>query len=179
MFTRLTGVLVLTFAVTACGLDGDPPRLTPPTTTTGDTSTTAPATTTTEPIILRPVPAKIWSDERREPLDDDWVRITGVFHHCPEWEEAAVRAGWDLTDLYTLDHLMWRESRCDPMAHNRDDPTRWGSRGLLQINGFWINHFDLDPELMFDPDYNLAAGLRVWEHSGFGPWGYPNYKIVT
>lgn len=125
----------------------------------------------------------IWADERREPLTADDTPVTvpatvpaeepappGIMHHCPQWEAEALLQGWPADQLDRLDHIMWRESRCRPDAHNTADPTRYGSRGLLQINGFWVKHFGIDADSLFDPATNLRTGHLIYTISGWGPW---------
>ena len=78
----------------------------------------------------------VWADSRREPAPTTTTTVPGIMHHCPQWEAEAIAQGWPLDQLDRLDHVMWRESRCLPEAHNGADPTEYGSRGLMQINGF-------------------------------------------
>jgi hypothetical protein len=102
---------------------------------------------------------------------------------CDEWVDTAVAVGWPEEQLPKLSYAVYRESRCDPDAHNTDDPTRIGSLGLIQINGFWClpsqywpdgwlqTHGILDDcDELFDPETNLLAALAIWENSGWGPW---------
>jgi hypothetical protein len=100
---------------------------------------------------------------------------------CPQWWQTAVDAGWRESLLPTLDYLMWRESRCDPTQHNTDDPNG-GSRGLVQINGFWTpwlasRGIVKRSEGLFGPQRNLRSALAIYNYAdarydnGFGPWG--------
>ena len=147
---------------------------------------TGPVTTTAEVV---------WADERREavtmsaqevPVEEPAepaIEEPGIMHHCPQWEAEAVRQGWPIDQLDRLDHIMWRESRCKPDAHNTDDPTKYGSRGLLQINGYWCSgnrwwpdgwlqtHIGIDScDDLFDPAVNLRSALFMYNNSGWGPW---------
>ncbi len=99
---------------------------------------------------------------------------------CPQWWQTAVDAGWSESLLPTLDYLMWRESRCDPAQHNTDDPMG-GSRGLVQINGFWTPWLASKgivrrSEGLFTPFRNLRSALAIYNYAdarydnGFGPW---------
>lgn len=107
---------------------------------------------------------------------------------CPEYYNLAKEVGWPEDQLERLDYVMWRESRCDPSVHNKKDPAG-GSRGLIQINGFWCrpNRFTdhgflqdndvlVNCDQLFDPHINLSAGLAIYnygleEHGcGWGPW---------
>jgi len=103
---------------------------------------------------------------------------------CPQWWQTAVDAGWRQSLLPTLDYLMWRESRCDPSQHNTEDPMG-GSRGLVQINGFWTPWLASKgivkrSEGLFGPQRNLRAALAIYNYAdaryenGFGPWAIKN-----
>jgi hypothetical protein len=100
---------------------------------------------------------------------------------CPQWWQLAVDAGWRQSLLPTLDYLMWRESRCKPNLHNTDDPMG-GSRGLVQINGFWTPWLSSRgivkrSEGLFGPYRNLRSALAIYNYAderhgnGFSPWG--------
>ena len=148
----------------------------------------------------------IWADEQREPVTmsaqevpveepvELEVEEPGIFHHCPQWEAEAVRQGWPIDQLNRLDHIMWRESRCLPDAHNTDDPTEYGSRGLLQINGYWCSsnrwwpdgwlqtHVGIDScDDLFDPAINLRSALFMYNNSGWNPWSAtdPGTNVTT
>ena len=99
---------------------------------------------------------------------------------CPQWWDNAVEAGWKRKELATLDFVMWRESRCDASAFNPDDPNG-GSRGLVQINGFWTPYLRSRGVLkrsqgLFNPDVSLRSALEIFEYGeeryghGWGPW---------
>lgn len=103
---------------------------------------------------------------------------------CPQWWQTAVDVGWRQSLLPTLDYLMWRESRCDPSQHNTEDPMG-GSRGLVQINGFWTPWLASKgivkrSEGLFGPQRNLRAALAIYNYAdaryenGFGPWAIKN-----
>jgi hypothetical protein len=108
--------------------------------------------------------------------------------NCPQYYNLAKEAGWPEDQLERLDFVIWRESRCDPSVHNTKDPSD-GSRGLIQINGYWCRQNKYNPdgflqardvlntcEDLFDPMTNLKAGLAIYnygveEHGcGWGPW---------
>lgn len=157
--------------------------------TTGDAKApaasveTGPITTTVEVVWVDEKP-NLYAQEVpiEEPADLEPEEL-GIMYHCPQWEAEAVRQGWPVDQLDRLDHIMWRESRCKPDAHNTDDPTEYGSRGLLQINGYWCsaNRFWPDGWLqthagidgcddLFDPAVNLRSALFMYNNSGWGPW---------
>jgi len=111
---------------------------------------------------------------------------------CPQWWDVAVKAGWTVKQLPTLDYIMHRESRCRAVAHNttlnRDGsedlgltqindwswckPTRWQPKGWLQAMRVIQSCEDL-----FDPYINLRAAKALYDYSeersgnGFRPWG--------
>ena len=111
---------------------------------------------------------------------------------CPQWWDTAVRAGWELDQLKTLDYIINRESRCQKTAHNKtlnaDGST---DMGLTQINDrSWCkpNRYNPDGYLqslglikyckdLFDPYLNLSAAKAIYDYAektngnGFGPWG--------
>ena len=120
-------------------------------------------------------PASLSKHDKEEPVE---VLASAL---CPQWWQTAVDAGWRESLLPTLDYLMWRESRCDPAQHNTDDPMG-GSRGLVQINGFWTpwlasRGIVKRSEGLFGPQRNLRAALAIYNYAdarydnGFGPWG--------
>ena len=144
----------------------------PPATVYAPRSTTTAAPSTTAAPTAAPVAVTTigrWVDDRRQPIPPP--ASPGIMHHCPQWEAEAIAQGWPIDQLDTLDHVMWRESRCQPDAHNTADPTRYGSRGLMQINGFWVYRFELDADRLFEPAYNLRVALLAYSASGWSPWG--------
>lgn len=144
----------------------------------------APATTSTVPIpwtMPDPQPRPPQRTVRASELPPH--RSSAPEWRCDEWVDTAVAVGWPEEQLPKLSYAVYRESRCDADAHNTDDPTRIGSLGLIQINGFWClpsqywpdgwlqTHGILDDcDELFDPETNLRAALAIWENSGWGPW---------
>jgi hypothetical protein len=115
---------------------------------------------------------------------------------CPEYYLLAKEVGWPEDQLERLDIVMWRESRCDSSVHNKKDPNS-GSRGLIQINGYWCRKNSYNPhpagylgekdivsscEDLFDPRVNLTAGLEIYNYGierhkcGWGPWSTRSTK---
>jgi hypothetical protein len=120
-------------------------------------------------------PTSITKHDMPEPVD---ISASAL---CPQWWQTAVDVGWRESLLPTLDYLMWRESRCDPAQHNTDDPMG-GSRGLVQINGFWTPWLASRGIVkrsggLFGPQRNLRSALAIYNYAdarygnGFGPWG--------
>lgn len=100
---------------------------------------------------------------------------------CPQWWSLAVDQGWSRSLLPKLDKIMWRESRCDLFAINKDDPNK-GSWGLMQVNGFWVKYLSSRGILerlrdLQDPSVNLRSALAIYNYAdgryrnGWGPWG--------
>jgi hypothetical protein len=99
---------------------------------------------------------------------------------CEQFSALAVNIGWPLDQRTVLESIIYRESRCIPNAINKQDPNG-GSRGLMQINGFWtpwliergiIEH----KKDLLQADINLRAGLEIYNYGidrygyGWGPW---------
>jgi hypothetical protein len=85
--------------------------------------------------------------------------------------------------------IMWRESRCNASAINRDDPMG-GSIGLFQINKFWCkpNRYTEQGFLqdagvltkckdLYNPIISGKAMMAIYDYAdnrygdGWGPWG--------
>ena len=112
---------------------------------------------------------------------------------CGQWWGLAAEAGWQPEELETLDHVMWKESRCDPTQHNttlnKDGssdigltqindrswclPTKWYPNGYLQTVGVLRN---VGCEELFDPFTNLKAAKALHDYAqqangnGWQPW---------
>lgn len=110
---------------------------------------------------------------------------------CPDWWPMLRRQGWSETDIRIADFIMYRESKCDPKAHNSDDPVRIngvkGSLGLFQINLFWISkttafpkgylqtvlNREIKPKQLFDPELNALAAKAILDRDkSFGGCGW-------
>jgi hypothetical protein len=99
---------------------------------------------------------------------------------CKQFSALAVNIGWPLDQRTVLESIIYRESRCIPNQINRKDPNG-GSRGLLQINGFW-NSWLIErgiitkPKDLLHAQTNLRAGLEIYNYGverygfGWGPW---------
>jgi len=99
---------------------------------------------------------------------------------CEQFSALAINIGWPLDQKTVIESIIYRESRCIPNAINRKDPNG-GSRGLMQINGFWtpwliergiIEH----KKELLQAEVNLRAGLEIYNYGldrygyGWGPW---------
>lgn len=135
-----------------------------PITTTSSTSTTTSTTSTTAPptpIVFPETP-------------------------CQEWAPTAVEAGWpaDPFVLHKLLTIMWRESRCQPLATSRHEdtgllqihpnswcrPNRYNEIGWLQAQGVITDCAEL-----YDPLTNLRAARAIYLYSeargdAWRPW---------
>lgn len=145
------------------------------------------STTTTQATTI--APEFVEEDKKVEvpPMTVDQARQ--VYGKCGEWHDLAMMVGWPANEWPTLSYVLHRESRCNIDSWNRTDPHS-GSRGLMQINGFWCRPNRYDPngflqsvgvlnncEDLFDPVINLRAGLAIWTYGenkhgcGWrGPW---------
>lgn len=148
-----------------------------------------PATTTTAPPPTTHAPEFIEEDKhiQVEPMSVEEARA--IYGKCGEWRELALMIGWPAEEWPTLSHVLYRESRCNVGSHNKTDPMS-GSRGLLQINGYWCRPSRYsqagwlqDRDILstcddlYNPEVNLRAGLAIWlygeEKHGCGwrgPW---------
>lgn len=111
---------------------------------------------------------------------------------CGQWHDLAIAVGWPEEEWSTMSYVLHRESRCNIDSHNKTDPSS-GSRGLMQINGYWCrpNKWSQKGWLqdkgilntcddLFNPEINLRAGLAIWLYGeqkhgcGWrGPWATP------
>lgn len=100
---------------------------------------------------------------------------------CVEWEP--VFALYDMP-VDKFSYIAWRESRCQPDAHNGDDPGT-GSYGLLQLNDIHWKDMDVRPHLWgnvkddcqtshhtdaYNPVKNICVASYLYAKSGLAPW---------
>jgi hypothetical protein len=99
---------------------------------------------------------------------------------CEQFSALAVNLGWPADERTVLESVMFRESRCIPNAYNGKDPNG-GSRGLMQINGFWTPWLTdagiiTEAENLLQAQTNLIAALAIYNYGverhgyGWGPW---------
>ena len=99
---------------------------------------------------------------------------------CEQFSALAVNLGWPADQRTVLESVMFRESRCTPNAYNSKDPNG-GSRGLMQINGFWTPWLKdagiiTEAENLLQAQTNLIAALAIYNYGverhgyGWGPW---------
>ena len=174
-----------------------PVEILDPTTTT----TQPPAPTTTLPDLsgVDFIKLRLLAEEEQRitrQMEIDEARM--IYGKCGEWRELAIQVGWPAEEWPTLSHVLYRESRCNIGSHNKTDPAS-GSRGLMQINGYWCrpskwtdhgwlqDHGILNTcEDLFQPETNLRAGLAIWMYGeqkhgcGWrGPWATSCDKYTT
>jgi hypothetical protein len=99
---------------------------------------------------------------------------TTVPKGCAEYVADAITAGWPADQAPVLARVMFRESRCNPLAWNGKD-SNGGSRGLLQINGVhetWLIEAGIITKLdnLFYPDVNIKAALHLYRMVGWSAW---------
>jgi hypothetical protein len=119
----------------------------------------------------------------------NWTELGRLMYgRCGEYHDLAISVGWSEAQWKKLSFVMYRESRCNTRAFNKTDPNG-GSRGLIQINGFWCKPSKYNKsgwlqeqgalntcEDLFIPEVNLRAGLAMWNYSqqrnkcGWQPW---------
>ena len=89
---------------------------------------------------------------------------------CGQWWPLAASVGWPVEELPMLDRVIWRESRCLPDAFNGHDA------GLTQINQIHRKFVAVMgwtwPEDLFQPEPALRFSLKLWQGSGWRPWGF-------
>ena len=102
---------------------------------------------------------------------------TTVPKGCAQYVADAITAGWPASEAPMLARVMFRESRCNPLALNSQDSNN-GSRGLMQINGVhksWLISEGYITKLddLFNPDVNIRAALHLWYKVGWSAWAMP------
>ena len=93
---------------------------------------------------------------------------------CAQYVADAITAGWPADQSPTLARVMFRESRCNPLAFNSQDSNN-GSRGLMQVNGVhetWLKEAGIITHLddLFRPEVNIIAALHLWRMVGWQAW---------
>ena len=152
---------IIVIAISTCGIESDKAKA-------------VNSVNTTDPIDLSGV---------------NWTELARfMYGRCGEYHDLAISVGWTEAHWKKLSFVMYRESRCNTMSFNKRDPNG-GSRGLIQINGYWCKKNKYNPsgwlqakgilntcEDLFIPEVNLRAGLAMWHYSqernkcGWQPW---------
>ena len=110
-------------------------------------------------------------------LPETTIAVVDAFasYKCGVWFPLAISQGWpdNPAILKTLDRIMWRESRCTPLADSGPD------HGLMQINQIhtkWLDDLGWTFEDMKDPTANLRfawllySGREANGQCGWTPW---------
>jgi hypothetical protein len=120
-----------------------------------------PTTTTTTTTIVVETPKRILSAIPNDPEK-----------RCPKWH--AKFGEYSLpTELFS--YIAWKESRCNPKAHNTT-LNKDGSQdlGLVQINSSWRtvtkNVCGTDITGLFNVDCNLKVAKYLYENGGAAHW---------
>jgi hypothetical protein len=191
---RAVGVAIASLVITFCAGQVGTPAAAPESTTTTVVTTTA-APTTQPPATPAPTTTTTFPDLSGV----DFKQIArDTYGKCGEWRELALLVGWPAEEWPTLSYVLYRESRCNIGSHNKTDPMS-GSRGLMQINGYWCRPSQWSKagwlqdrgilttcDDLYNPEINLRAGLAIWlygeEKHGCGwrgPWATPCNKYTT
>lgn len=118
-----------------------------------------PATISSGVYALREFARRV-TDPPEPPIPADWP--------CREWYDVSILAGFEHTDWPAVGIIAWRESRCNPSAHNGSDPSG-GSRGIMQVNGSWRGWLRdrgilWDITELHDPLTNLRAARAIVQY---------------
>lgn len=179
-----------------------PTTIAPVVVTPSPTAVPAPTTTTSTLPDLSGVDfgalQLLAEEQERAVRQQQIIEARRAYGKCGEWHDLALSVGWPADQWPTLSYVLYRESRCNIDSWNQSDPAT-GSRGLMQINGFWCRPNRYDPngflqsvgvlnscEDLFNPELNLRAGLAIWNYGqdeygcGWrGPWATPCNKYST
>lgn len=91
---------------------------------------------------------------------------------CPQWESELRERGFPVK---LFSYIMWRESRCNPKAHNTTlNRDKSQDLGLLQVNSTWKtvtrNICGTNINGLFNPDCNLKVAKYLYDNGGAGHW---------
>ena len=98
---------------------------------------------------------------------------------CPQWEKALTLHGLPAKHFSSI---MWRESRCNPLAVNVNTKSR-NDVGLLQINASWSTltkqtcRTQKRTEVaLLSPTCNLRVAGYLYQNGGLRHWKNTNRK---
>ena len=94
---------------------------------------------------------------------------------CPQWEAEFAAFG---LPVKTFSYIAWRESRCNPLAHNKTlNRNKSQDLGLVQINSSWVTVTAKqcasqrgDLSVLFNVRCNLAVARYLYRNGGLGHW---------
>lgn len=138
--------------------------------------------------ITQPKPDPVQQSVPEISAADQVALARNMYGRCGEYFGLAMAVGWPADQWPKISKVMYRESRCNFDSFNPTDPNG-GSRGLMQINGFWCrpNRYTSQGYLqdygilktcddLYIPEINLRAALQMWLYSeakngcGWRPW---------
>jgi hypothetical protein len=168
--------LIAALLLSSCAAGTEVPNSLPP------IESTAPKTTTVAPAPVE-IQSQIAATAPKESVSVESLAKNALrqSNPCGQWLDAALEAGWPLDLWHQQSYVIWRESRCNIGSWNQTDPNG-GSRGLMQINGFWCQKWLQQQgvlsecEELFDPNVNLRAAWAIFNYStsknanGWNPW---------
>jgi hypothetical protein len=168
--------LIAALLLSGCAVGTEPINSLPP------IESTVPRTTTVAPAP-KPSPSQIAASAPKESVSNASLLENALRQNnpCGQWLDAALDAGWPIELWPQQAYVIWRESRCNIGSWNQDDPNG-GSRGLMQINGFWCQKWLQQQNVLstcdelFDPNVNLRAAWAIFNYSvgknanGWNPW---------
>lgn len=85
--------------------------------------------------------------------------------NCPQWYDEALSAGFTASQWRQLDHIMYRESRCQQTAHNPS-----GASGLVQIMPMWARPCGVTRAALFSGRINLGCAHHILQTQGWSAW---------
>lgn len=91
---------------------------------------------------------------------------------CPQWEDKFREHG---LPAKTFSYIAYRESRCNPKAHNTTlNRNKTQDLGLVQVNSSWKtvtrNICGTDITGLFNPDCNLMVAKYLYDNGGLNHW---------
>lgn len=94
---------------------------------------------------------------------------------CPQWEDEFAAFG---LPVQTFSYIAYRESRCNPLAHNKTlNRNGTQDRGLVQINSGWVTVTAKecasqrgDLSVLFNVRCNLAVARYLYRNGGLRHW---------
>lgn len=95
----------------------------------------------------------------------DGTIITIASGRCAQWYSTAIAAGFHPEQWTNVARIMYRESRCQPTAHNRS-----GATGLMQIMPMWADDCGGSRADLYDGGFNLGCAVHILGVQGWSAW---------
>ena len=127
---------------------------------------------------MQPAPITVWQGlEQPAPLPTTTVQTTPITQPdaCGAVFDMAKHVGFPEHELATVVAVAYRESRCNPKAHNTT-LNRNGTQdlGLVQVNSSWKtvtrNICGTDINGLFNVDCNLSVAKYLYDNGGLRHW---------